>query len=43
MYWDLVVGRESGLESFPPFGREFAIARSIGLDIVLMVASWWSV
>jgi hypothetical protein len=39
MYWDLVVGLESGLESFPPFGREFAIARSLGVDIVLMVAS----
>jgi hypothetical protein len=39
MYWDLVVVRESGLESFPPFGREFAIARSFGMDIVLMIAS----
>ncbi len=39
MYWDLAVVPESGLESFPPFGREFAIARSLGMDIVLMITS----
>ena len=43
MYWDLLVDLESGLieglESFPPFGREFAFARSCVLGIVIMVAS----